>query len=488
MEMVCKEHEKEMEPLRYFCQGCEIAICGLCAMTEHMLHNLTDIDTGKSRHNRVTKLRDLTKKVSAQVTQVEGFLLKLTDFENNLKSSFENTQEKIKTRAAEILKEVQSEEAGLLKVLNQQYEGKLGVVLSERENLKQFLDKLNSMKESAEKTIDTDEQQPFFELSNDLIREFKRVSQIQFLNPEDFGKVQANFDLTLPKTTPSLGYLGEENLSTNLHFVSRIPVQLIAKVTNGNLDWPSDAAIMSDGSIVVADTENYQLKIFDSKGSPKYIIAAGETKPAGVAVTKVRTIAVTDILERCVKIFGENGKLLFEFGQDIFHSPAGIAVNSLGEYVVSDIGHNCVTMHDSQGTILARLGTFGTGDLAFNGPWYVATNDHNDIIVSDMGNHCLKVFDYRLHLICKIENPDAKMCPSGVDVDLQGNLLVCDSGSNVVSMYTPTGQLVEHILTEDDGINSPHGITVSDSGKMVLTQCSEQKSIKHELRVYQLYE
>ena len=485
---VCKEHEKELEPLKYFCQSCESPVCGLCAMTEHMLHNLTDLDQGKARHNRVKKLKGLKDKVESQIKQIDIFLGKLEGFNTSLSSSYKDTEGKIKARAAEIVARVQQQEKGLLESLKQQYEGKTDNVEGERERLLCFRKQLALLQKSAGETIDTDEEGPFFELSSDLIRELKRVAQIQFLNPDDFNEVKCKFELTLPKATPTLGYLGEENVSSNLNFVSRVPIQLVAKMTHGNLDWPNDAAFMPNGNIIVADTENYQLKIFDSKGRMKQTLGVGETKPAGVAVTKVRTIAVTDILERCVKIFSEHGQKLFEFGHYFFHSPAGIAVNSLGEYIVSDIGQNCVTIHDSQGNVLARLGSQGSGDMAFDGPWYVATNDHNDIIVSDVGHHCVKIFNNQLHMICKIENPDSSMCPNGIDVDLQGNLLVCDSGSNVVSMYTPEGSLIDHILTEDDGIDNPHGIAIGQSGSMVITQCSEVSVIPHEVRLYQLYE
>lgn len=488
MKSVCKEHDKEMEQLRYFCQSCETPICGLCAMTEHMLHNLTDLDTGKARFDRVKKLRILRDKVGAKIEMINTFLEKLKGFEGSLKTSHKDTQIKIRERATEMIAHIKQEEKALLESLAQQYTGKMDGIRAETINLTDFHGQLVTLHKSAEKAIDTDEEGAFFELSNDLIRELKRVSQINFLDPDDFTEVKAKFELTLPKAVPSLGHLGEENVSSNLKFVSRIPIQLVSKVTNANLDWPCDVAFLPDGGVIVADTENYQLKIVDRKGSLRESFGVGEVKPAGVAVTKVRTIAVTDILERCVKIFSDHGQKLFEFGHYLFHSPAGIAVNSLGEYIVSDIGHNCVTTHDSQGKLLARLGSQGTGETTFDGPWYVATNDHNDIIVSDMGNHCVKVFDSKLNLLCKIENPDATMCPSGIDVDLQGNLLVCDSGNNVVSMYTPDGHLIDHILSEDDGIDNPHGVAVGESGRLVVTQCCEAKLSSHHVRVYQLYE
>ncbi len=375
--------------------------------------------------------------------------------------------------------------------MEQQFEGKIENVSQEKENLTECRSKLVSLRLRAERTMDVkedEEDQPFFETTGDLLKDLKAANQIQFLNPDDFEKVEASFQLKIPKDMPSIGCLGEDNLSANLSFIARIPIHLVSKVTNANFDWPSDAAIMANGDVIVGDTENYQLQIFDRTGRLKRSMLVGDVKPAGVAVTSVSTIAVTDILDRCVKIFSDSGQLLHEFGHEIFDSPAGIAVNSLGDFIVSDVGNHCVTVHNSHGSITARLGGYGSNDESFDGPWYIATNDQNDIIVSDMGNKCVKIFNYQLELVTKIEDPDNVMCPMGIDTDLQGNLIICDSSQNVVSMYTPDGNLVDHILTEDDGLDGPHGITLGQSGQLIITQCGNKTISQHEVRFYQLYE
>ena len=397
----------------------------------------------------------------------------------------------IRLRAEEIVKHIKEDETKLLTSLDQQYEGKLDNICSERESLHECRMKLSSLKVNADQVLATDEKtdQPFFEATGDLIRDLKIATRIQFLNPDDFEKVDASFELNFPTELPKLGQLSEHNLSANFSFISRIPIHLVSKVTNASFDWPSDAAIMSNGDIIVADTENYQLQVIDKEGRTKTCIAVGEVKPAGVAVTAVGTVVVTDILDRCVKIFSEQGQLLHEFGHDLFDSPAGVAVNSLGDIIVSDVANHCVTVHNSQGSIVARLGSYGDQDDAFDGPWYVATNDQNDIIVSDMGNKCVKIFNYQLELVTKIEeDAETVMCPAGVGTDLQGNIIVCDSGRNVVSMYTPDGNLIDHILTEDDGMDGPHGISLGQSGQLILTQCGNKTISQHELRLYQLYE
>ena len=64
----------------------------MCAMTEHMLHNLTDLDQGKARHQRTKRMTRLIDKLSSKINQIDGFQEKLFLFEDNLKSSYQETK------------------------------------------------------------------------------------------------------------------------------------------------------------------------------------------------------------------------------------------------------------------------------------------------------------------------------------------------------------------------------------------------------------
>ena len=492
---LCSTHKTET--LQYFCQSCASSCCTLCAMTDHMMHTLEELNVGRARHERQQKLQGLLTDLDQKIQQVDSFLKLMDSYENKLRLSYETTVDAIKVRADDLVKHIRDEEKELSQTLLQQYEGKIDHIVTERHNITVFSSSLKELRTEAQSFLPTDQADPASPaasanqseapISPELVSRIRAAAQVPFLNPEDFSSVKSSFELTFPLETPCLGHLKEECISSNLSFILRVPVQLVTRVNSSKLDWPSDVALMGGGRIVVADTENYQLKVFSPEGKFLSAIGVGEIKPAGVVATAVSTIAVTDILDRCVKIYSEDGVLLYEFGHSMFHSPAGIAVNGLGQYIVTDIGKGCVTVHNSQGDIMATLSS--GGDNRFDGPWYVATNDQNDIIVSDMGNHCIKIYNHDYQLQSRIEDPEGVMCPNGVSVDIQGNILVCDNGRNTISMYTPDGQFISHVLVEEDGIDCPHGIAVNDSGRVALTLCGTKTSVaEHELRLYQLYD
>ena len=64
-------------------------------MTDHMLHNLTDLDQGKARHQRTKRLSRMVDKLNTKINQIDGFLERLHIFESNLKTSYDDTKEKV---------------------------------------------------------------------------------------------------------------------------------------------------------------------------------------------------------------------------------------------------------------------------------------------------------------------------------------------------------------------------------------------------------
>ena len=68
-------------------------------MTDHMLHNLTDLDQGKARHQRTKTLSRMADKLGTKINQVDGFLERLHIFEGNLKTSYEETKDKVQIHA-----------------------------------------------------------------------------------------------------------------------------------------------------------------------------------------------------------------------------------------------------------------------------------------------------------------------------------------------------------------------------------------------------
>lgn len=118
--------------------------------------------------------------------------------------------------------------------------------------------------------------------------------------------------------------------------------------SEGQFNWPRGVAVISPtGEIVVCDSSNHRLQMFDRRGNwlkcmGTYGSAKGEFDClAGICVNKYRQFVITDRYNHRVQIFDANGRHLREFGSHgqtngRFNSPWGVVVDGQGFIYVCD--------------------------------------------------------------------------------------------------------------------------------------------------------
>ena len=138
----------------------------------------------------------------------------------------------------------------------------------------------------------------------------------------------------------------------------------------------------SSGNVIVADTGNHRLQLFDTNGS--FIEMWGFGVDDGSAVFQVCTSA-------CQAGIAGSGD-----GQ--FNLPSYLAVDAAGNILVADQGNHRIQMLDSTGAFLTKWGSFGTGDGQFSSPGGVFAAPigagHNaEIYVSDASDR-IQIFQF----------------------------------------------------------------------------------------------
>lgn len=123
----------------------------------------------------------------------------------------------------------------------------------------------------------------------------------------------------------------------------------------GSFTWPRGIAVGPDNSIVVADSSNHRVQVFDSNGI-------------------------------FVKDFGQYGN-----NEGEFDCLAGVAVNRIGQYIIADRYNHRIQVLDPQGRFLRQFGSQGTTDGKFNYPWGITTDALGFIYVCDKENHRVQV-------------------------------------------------------------------------------------------------
>ena len=156
-------------------------------------------------------------------------------------------------------------------------------------------------------------------------------------------------------------------------------------------------------------------------------------------------------------------------------APRAVAVGPNGERVIADTSNHRIVVVDGTG---AELRTFGShcnltdptgtpcvdpdgdgplalGDGQFFEPWGVAVDPAGQIFVADTWNGRIQVFDAEGRFLRKwgvfattngeLGDPNSLFGPRGIAIDLDGNLLVADTGNKRILRFSPDGQSLGQI-------------------------------------------
>ncbi|HEV7406350.1 MAG TPA: 6-bladed beta-propeller [Chthoniobacteraceae bacterium] len=266
---------------------------------------------------------------------------------------------------------------------------------------------------------------------------------------------------------------------------------------------PLGVAVSPAGNIVVADTFNDRIQVFDGAG--KFLTAFGgsfakhrfkvagqegngEGKffcPGGVAVESTGHIFVADTLNSRVQEFDQNGKFVRAFGNEgrgngNFFKPSAIALTPAGDILVADEGNFRIQRLSKEGKFLFQFGNDGLDNGQFGKLNSVTTTPSGDMVVAE--GIRVQMFDREGIFLRTIGTPalateETKNLsfPMGVAIAPSGNIIVVYMG------YTDTNTRIEvfdgdgHFRTKfagkgsgDGELKEPFGIAIDRAGNVVV--------------------
>ena len=205
---------------------------------------------------------------------------------------------------------------------------------------------------------------------------------------------------------------------------------------------PGAVAIDLDGNVLVADSENHCIRKVAPDGTVSTLSGAPDSA----------------------------GDLDGPADEALFDSPQGVAVDVEGNVFVADTSSNSIRKISRDGAVSTLAGSTGgqsasghvdgAGDVArFSSPMALAVDIDGNIVVADSGNHCIRkvtpegvvstlagpgpTFDsgtnYRPANVDGPANTARFSHPHGVAIDVDGSVLVADYHNISVRMITHTG-------------------------------------------------
>lgn len=243
-------------------------------------------------------------------------------------------------------------------------------------------------------------------------------------------------------------------------------------VMEGQFTEPSGVAVNAQNDIIVADTNNHRIQIFDKEGRFKFQFGECGKRdgqllyPNRVAV--VRTSGDIIVTERSpthqIQIYNQYGQFVRKFGANILQHPRGVTVDNKGRIIVVECKVMRVIIFDQSGNVLQKFGC--SKHLEF--PNGVVVNDKQEIFISDNRAHCVKVFNYEGVYLRQIGGEGITNYPIGVGINSSGEILIADNHNNFnLTIFTQDGQLVSALESKVKHAQC-FDVALMDDGSVVL--------------------
>jgi sugar lactone lactonase YvrE len=325
--------------------------------------------------------------------------------------------------------------------------------------------------------------------------------------------------------------------------------------TNAQLNWPNGVAVDRAGNLLIADAGHNRIRKVDTAGTITTVAGTGSvscgssycggfsgdggpatsarlSNPAGVAADAAGNLFIADTSNQRLRevdtagiIATVAGNGTTSFGGDTgpgtsaqLKGPSGVALDLAGNLFIPDAGNNRIRMVDSAGTIttVAGGGSDGLGDggpatnaqlnlayslsaeyhLAYAG---VAVDAAGNLLIADVGNQRIRKVDTAGTITTVAGNgtygfggdegpaTSAQLnLPSGVAVDLAGNLFIADSWNQRIRKVDTTGTITTVAGGGNDGLGDggpatsaqlslPSGLAVDAAGNLFIADLGNNR-------------
>ncbi|OAF69731.1 B-box type zinc finger protein ncl-1 [Intoshia linei] len=298
-----------------------------------------------------------------------------------------------------------------------------------------------------------------FNVSNN----FKNTNTHEFDNQDDFIALNNTKDLSdmMPSLNLNDSYTdlrqieGDGNGNVIYPLKSQIKRQKMIYhckfgefgVVEGHFTEPSGVAVNANNDIIVADTNNHRIQIFDREGRFKFQFGeCGKRDGQLLYPNRVSVIMATGdivVTERSpthqIQIYSQYGQFIRKFGANVLQHPRGVTVDNKGRIIIVECKVMRVIIFDQFGSIIYKFNC--SSHLEF--PNGVVVNDKEEIFISDNRAHCVKVFNYYGAYLRQIGGKGLTNYPIGVGINFQGDIIVADNHNNFnITTFQQNGTLI----------------------------------------------
>lgn len=243
--------------------------------------------------------------------------------------------------------------------------------------------------------------------------------------------------------------------------------------SKGQFNSPHGFCLGTDEDIIVADTNNHRIQVFEKTGTFKFQFGIpGKEEgqlwyPRKVAVMRNsgKFVVCDRGNERSrMQIFTKNGHFIKKIAIRYIDIVAGLAVTSQGHIVAVDSVSPTVFVISDAGDLLRWFDCSDymrePSDIAISGKEY---------FVCDFKGHCVVVFNEDGQFLRRIGCENITNFPNGIDISDAGDVLIGDSHGNRfhVAVFSRDGSLISEFECPYVKVSRCCGLKITSEGYIV---------------------
>ena len=522
---ICQKHPSHF--IAAYCMDCTQGLCMTCANTEHVTHDVIDMEDKTLVKEKNTQLTSYIDKLRGSERLFINYKSEVRQSSQKLITAYDNTKQHLKDFKKSIIKATDEEidkidvkKAAEVKKLAM-HEEEIENIRATRESLTSFIKDIQQRNSAPDIVLSADDLPDITtnsvpvlpkldlpvinDVTNDLIQSIKGLITYSrdYVKHEMSHSEHSAREVVSPHTTLSSSSIGDRSggavskvMTSSIGTMGeRVSVRQVWEVKVGVTVW--DVTWDSEGPGWWVRNGNMELCKYDMNGTVVTKIKKGMPyNDAFICIDTTRNHIVIVDWDKGLLCMTKTGKVVRKIPIADGSWMCGVTYcHHRDMYVVTDVGNHCLWFVSSDsGQVIHKVGSQGSGDTHFNNPVFACQQTISDsechIIASDSDNHCIKVLSPTGEFIRKYgcEGPGDRQLqlPLGVCVDPQGRVVVCDCDNcRVVRYWWDEGEKWDVILTKQQlGGESPWCVFMSPDGRHLVVD-GEDGTIKGYKMEYQ---
>ena len=408
----CSRQGHQKEELKYYCNGCETALCQTCVILDHGGHVLKLIE-----EEAETKRLEMKAVIETQRQNLEAKMNILTYLDEDCAKMIQQgdiIKRDIQRFADNLIKTIQAKVQNVITTVEGRTKESIESLTAKRKEIQKQIKVIESSLEEADKLFQRSTNAEVVQLKKKLQTIFERVDQTEVVAHDPgtqealvFSKNQKLLDVVKEEEIGSLEKpyrpKSSESVAQGEGLIEGIVARKVQfNLTTRNVERKQWYDQRDRVTVEIKDEQGQEcvteVKVEDMKdgtynvsfyprvqGTFKLHVKVNEEHIRGSPFT----LSVKPFHVKPDFSFGKQGS-----GDGMFQYPLGVAVTDRDEILVADCVNHRVQVFNSNGTFLRSFGHKGENAVEFNRPFGIAIDKDRKIFVADQDNHRVQIFSW----------------------------------------------------------------------------------------------